>query len=372
MLDEARYFKGKTVVKSILNELARLKFNTFHWHLTDDQGWRIEIKKYPLLTVIGSKRADTQIGGWDSKKTDNTPHAGFYTQEEIKEIVAYAEKLHINIIPEIEMPGHSSAAVASYSWLGVTKQPIIVPGMFGVHYNIFDVTDPKVIGFLEDVLTEVMGLFPSKIIHIGGDEVKYNQWSESPKVQEYMKAHNLSSPSDLQVAFTNQMSAFVTSKGRRMMGWNDIMGINLHEYNTNVPTATGKLSPQTIVQFWKGDEKLINQALEKGYDIVNSYHVFTYVDYGYKGIPMKKAYDFDPVPANIDPKYHKQILGLGAQMWSEWIPTVEDMQRQTFPKIAAYAEVGWTNKDKKNFDSFSERLNPLKDRWKQMGIAINE
>ncbi len=236
MLDEARYFKGMDQVKMLLDEMALLKMNVFHWHLVDDQGWRIEIKKYPLLTEIGSKRKSPQVGPlmWDSPIQSAEPHEGFYTQEEIKELVRYAEERHITIVPEIEMPGHSSAAIASYPWLGTAKREIEVPIRFGgVGIDVYDVSDPKVYQFLTDVLDEVMALFPSDVIHIGGDEVKYTQWKESETVQAYMKEKGLASPADLQVYFTNQISQYLQSKGRRMMGWNEIMGHNLHEYQND-------------------------------------------------------------------------------------------------------------------------------------------
>nr|WP_262712424.1 beta-N-acetylhexosaminidase [Polaribacter sp. IC066] len=201
MLDEARYFKGMKQVKMLLDEMAFLKMNIFHWHLVDDQGWRIEIKKYPKLTTIGSKRKSTQIGPlqWESPMQSAEPHEGFYTQKEIKEIIAYAKERHITVVPEIEMPGHSTAAIASYPWLGTSREEIEVPIKFGVGKDVYDVTNERTYQFLTDVLDEVMALFPSKIIHIGGDEVKYNHWKSSASVQKYMKQNNLATPADLQV-----------------------------------------------------------------------------------------------------------------------------------------------------------------------------
>lgn len=214
MLDEARYFKGKEVVCRLLDQMAYLKMNTFHWHLTDDQGWRIEIKKYPKLTEIGSHRDSSEINHFESDVFDGKSHSGYYTQKEIKEIIEYAHERHINIVPEIEMPGHASAAIASYPWLGTNNAPIKVPGKFGVHYNVYNVADPKVLDALKDILTEVIELFPSPVIHIGGDEVKYNPWKESPVVQAYMQKHALQTPAELQVHFTNGISNWLSSKGK--------------------------------------------------------------------------------------------------------------------------------------------------------------
>jgi len=371
MLDEARYFKGIDQVKMLLDEMAFLKMNVFHWHLVDDQGWRIEIKKYPLLTEIGSKRKSTQVGPlmWNSPIQSAEPHEGFYIQEEIKELIRYAEERHISIVPEIEMPGHSSAAIASYPWLGTAKKEIEVPIKFGVGKDVYDVSDPKVYLFLTDVLDEVMDLFPSNVIHIGGDEVKYTHWKESESVQAYMKEKGLASPADLQVYFTNSISQYLQSKGRRMMGWNEIMGHNLHEYQDEADTKTEqKLAKETVVHFWKGDVKLATQAASMGYDIVNSLHSETYLDYSYENLPLSRAYAFDPLPPDLAPEYQEKVIGTGCQMWGEWIPTNGHMHFQAFPRIAAYAEIGWTQKENKNFDDFLVALQGLKKRWKQKGI----
>ena len=371
MLDEARHFKGMKQVKLLLDEMAKLKMNVFHWHLVDDQGWRIEIKKYPKLTEIGSKRQSTQIGPlqWDSPIQSGEPHEGFYTQEEIKEIIAYAKERHINIVPEIEMPGHSSAAIAAYYWLGTSKKQIDVPIRFGVGKDVYDVTDDRVNRFLRDVLDEVIALFPSRVIHIGGDEVKYNHWKGSYTVRQYMKKNGLQTPADLQVYFTNQISKYLESKGRRMMGWNEIMGHNLHYYqNANDTKTTQKLASNSIVHFWKGDVKLAETAAKNGYEIVNSLHSSTYLDYTYKNLPLTKAYSFDPIPEKLDAKYHNKIVGLGCQMWGEWIPTKGNMHYQVFPRIAAYAEVGWTELANKNYSKFYRSLKNLQEDWSAKGI----
>jgi hexosaminidase len=373
MLDEARYFKGIETVKSLLNEMALLKMNVFHWHLTDDQGWRVEIKKYPLLTSIGSKRDSTQIGEWNSKKYDGTKHEGYYTQDQIKNIIAYAAERHIVIIPEIEIPGHASAAIAAYPWLGSTAEAIKVPTTFGVHYNVYNVANPKVMRFLEEVLTEVIDLFPSKVIHIGGDEVKYDQWKSSSQVQEFMKQKGLSSPVDLQIWTTNKISNFLESKGRRMMGWNEIVGAKLHEYNDLEDNLVKeKLASSTLVHFWKGDLNLINDAISKGYDIVNSFHEYTYLDYGNESIPLSKAYSFDPVPKGLARNLQHKVVGMGCQMWGEWIPTVTKMNDMVYPRIAAYAEVGWTDASNKNYDAFRNALPFFYARWDKENINYNK
>lgn len=226
MLDEGRYFKGKDVVLKLLDEMSQLKMNTFHWHLTNDQGWRIEIKKYPKLTEIGAFRDSSEINHFGSDVYDGKRHGGFYTQEDIKEIVDYASKRYITIVPEVSMPGHASAAIASYPWLGTSGKQIKVPGKFGVHYEVLNVSDPKVLQFLDDVTNEVIALFPSPVFHIGGDEVKYDQWKASPAIRSYMAKKGLKTPAELQIYFIKETSNMLAAKGKRMMG-----GMRLPEIN---------------------------------------------------------------------------------------------------------------------------------------------
>lgn len=354
MLDEARHFKGKETVKRLLDEMAQLKMNVFHWHLTDDQGWRIEIKKYPLLTEIGGKRDSTQTGGNSRSNSYRIePHSGHYTQAEIAEVIAYAQKRHITIVPEVEMPGHASAAIAAYPWLGTGTTPVHVQAKFGVFENVYNVADPRVRTFLQDVLSEVIDLFPGKVIHIGGDEVRYTQWLASSQALSFMKEHKMSDPADLQIWFTNNMSEFIASKGRRMMGWNEITGDKVHsKTEESVPKLTTQLAKNAIVHFWKGDPELIRKAVECGYSVVNSYHSYTYLDYTYKNLPLEKSYSFQPIAESIPTQYHKQIIGLGAQMWCEWVPTEADMYKQIFPRLAAYAECGWTRQGNKSWERF--------------------
>jgi len=371
MLDESRYFHGEEFVTLLLDQMAVLKMNVFHWHLTDDAGWRIEIKKYPKLTEIGAKRTNSEIGTWGSNKYSGIPHAGFYTQTQIKNIVAYAAKRHITIVPEIEMPGHSSAAIAAYPWLGTENKQIEVPIKFGRHYDNYDVTNPKVITFIKNVLNEVFELFPSNVIHIGGDEVGYKVWEKSTHVKEYMKKHHLETLADLQIKFTNDISKFIESKGRRMMGWNEIMGTNIHKgfkEKKDDKEATSALAKNVVVHFWKGDLKLATKAAIHGYGIVNSLHSNTYLDYSYTEISLKKAYNFDPIPKGLEQRYHKNIYGLGCQMWSEWTPTNNAVLFQTFPRIAAYSEVGWTDLKRKKINNFLHALEKMKKSWKAQGI----
>jgi hexosaminidase len=372
MLDESRHFKGKETVKNLLDQMALLKMNTFHWHLTDDQGWRIEIKKYPKLTEIGSERKDTQLSK-NSEERIGKPHSGFYTQEELQYIIAYAQSKHIKIVPEIEMPGHATAAIASYPWVGAMGVPQEVSVTFGKLKDSFNVADPNVVNFLKDILDEVMALFPGEVLHIGGDEVDFKTWEESVEVQKFMREKNMESPLDLQVYFTNQISNYIDKSGKRMMGWNEIMGSDIHNTPDKAKVqAKQKLAKSAIIHFWKGDLKLINMAVEEGYDVVNSNHWDTYLDYNYDRLPISKSYAFDPVPEGLDEQFQEHILGTGTQMWSEWIPKASQLEQQVFPRLAAYAEVGWTLPLHKNFEQFQQNLNNIKERWRLEGINLYE
>lgn len=375
MLDDGRAFKGVKEVKRLLDEMAILKMNIFHWHLTEDQGWRIEIKKYPLLTKIGAHRDSTQLNWYESKVFDGKPFEGFYTQRDIKEIVSYAQKLYITVVPEIEMPGHASAAIAAYPWLGSTNEKISVPCSFGVQNSAFNVASQRTRTFLKDVLDEVMELFPSKIIHIGGDEVRQEQWNNSPEIQAFMKEKGIGFAAELQVWFTNYIASYLKSKGRRMMGWNDITGDKLHGFQSEVNVSSDhQLSSDAVVQFWTGDLELLTKAAKRGYEIVNSLHEYTYLnynhdkitpglEYSFAPISLEKAYSFSPIPKDFPTELRKQIIGLGCQMWGEWIPQVNDMYKMVYPYWAAHAETGWTNKERKDYNRFEHSMDYFLTRW---------
>ncbi len=357
--------------------MAILKMNVFHWHLVDDQGWRLEIKKYPKLTSIGSKRTDTHLGGWKSPLRLGKPHSGFYTQDDIREIVAYAASRNITIMPEIGMPGHASAMIAAYPELGTVKEPIPVPVKYGKHQATCKVVDPKVVKMLQEILDEVMELFPGKVIHIGGDEVRFNQWKADADTQAFMKKHGYTKISKVQVHFTNEMSLYLESKGRRLMGWNEILGDDLHGYlkeekKIDPNAKKSGLSKTAVIHFWKGSLDLAIRAARQGHDIVNSLHSQTYLDYGYGSISLSKAYNFEPIPKGLPKEYHSQVLGLGCQMWGEWIHTVERMELKTYPRIAAYAAVGWTAKERKNYETFKVALAKQLARWDLLEIGYTK
>lgn len=364
MLDESRHFHGMETVKRLLDEMARLKMNTFHWHLVDDPGWRIEIKKYPELTKIGSKRdfshRDLTPEKWDETFPDKKM---FYTQSEIREIVQYAADRGIKIIPEIEVPGHASASIAAYPWLGTSSRK---EGK-GIWGDLYNVTDPKVEAFLHDVLDEVIELFPSKIVHIGGDEADYGHWQNDPQVVSFMEENSIPTFADLQVWSINRFSRYLASKGVKMMGWNEITGDNIRNEAHIQESQSEKLAKGTIVHFWDGDISLVNKAIEKEYDVVNSNRHFTYLDYPYEVIPLEKTYSFDPIPEGLEKPDESKILGTGCQMWGEFTPNLTRLYYQTFPRLAAYAESGWTKAADKDYGDFCRRVKNTERRWRKLG-----
>ncbi|AWW28868.1 glycoside hydrolase family 20 [Echinicola strongylocentroti] len=372
MLDDCRNFMGEEVVKKMLDQMAMLKMNVFHWHLTDDQAWRIEIKKYPKLAEVGGTRKDTQLARGSDERVGK-PQTGYYTQAQIKEIIRYAKERHIVIVPEIEMPGHAMAAIAAYPWIGSLGTTQEVPVTFGKMEDSFNVADPRVVGFLKDVLDEVVALFPGEAIHIGGDEVNYNPWKNSESITDYMRLNGLSTPMDLQIYFTNQISTYLAGKGKRMMGWNDILGHDIHnERDSSSAKAEQTLEKSSIVHFWKGDLGLVEAAAKGGYEVVNSNHWDTYLDYTYRRLPLSKSYAFDPIPAGLPEVYHGKILGLGTQIWTEYTRTESAMLQQVFPRLLAYAEVGWTIPKNKNYDRFLETAEAMKVQLNQVGIKFGD
>ncbi len=343
MLDEGRYFLGKAFVKHLLDVLARYKFNTFHWHLTEDQGWRVAIKKYPKLVEIGSKRKGTSVHrNIPFLKIDNVPHEGYYTREDLAEVIAFAAERFITIVPEIEMPGHSMAALAAYPEYGCTGEPFEVPPTWGIKKDVYCVGKDKTVAFLKDVLDEVMDIFPSKVVHIGGDEVPKDRWKACPDCQARMKALNLPSEHELQVHFTNDISRYVASKGKRIMGWNEILSDNL--------------DPSAICQHWTGPVEPIVAQLEKGRDVVGSLGQNVYVDLRYDKVPMRMCYEYDPEYPGMSDKAKAHVLGIETPLWGEVFQSDKQALWYAFPRALAIAEAAWTQAGRKDYARFVEKV----------------
>jgi len=350
MLDEARHFFGMEEVKRLLDALALYKFNIFHWHLTDDQGWRIEIDEFPLLSEISSKRKGTSKGSrklmadldGNNNKINWTPVSGLYSKNQIREIIRYAKERFITIIPEIDFPGHVQAVLAAYPELSCTGGPFEVSVKFGVHKDVFCIGKEKVFDFSKKVFQEIMSLFPSKIIHAGGDEVPIRRYKNCPNCQALMKKEHLPNEKQLQPYFTDKIAKFFNNNDRILMGWNEILD--------------DKLPEEVISQFWAGDFNVALKHLKKGRKTVMSDMRFVYLDYPYKLIPISQTYSYEPIPEKLAQDYRANILGVEACLWSEYVPDNETLEYQVFPRLIAVAETGWTLKDNKNYDSFKKRM----------------
>lgn len=372
MLDESRHFFGENTVKQMIDLMALFKMNILHWHLTDDIGWRIEIKKYPRLTEIGAWRRDTQVFSSNPDSMEKKAHQGFYTQEQIKRIVKYAQERNITIIPEIEMPGHATAAALAYPYLA-TDSTLLPKGGVNPKFVMDAIYDPSketTYQFLSDVIDEVLSLFPARIIHIGGDEVRFDQWRKSESVTRLMKRENLMTYSDVQMYFTSKVANIVEAKGAKVIGWNEILGFDVNNYDSQKNEASGAVNipKSAIVQFWKGDLDLAKRAVENDYHVINSTHWLTYLDYSFESITMRKAYNFDPVFSGLPADKQALVLGFGTQMWTERVPTITKLHQQVFPRLIAYSEVGWTQKNNEDFELFLKRLTPVLEKLDAMQI----
>lgn len=366
MLDEARYFFGVPTVKALLDQMALLKMNVLHWHLTDDTGWRIEINKYPKLTSVGARRRDTETGTWKSGKSSGRPHEGFYTQQQLREVVAYAAERGILVVPEIDIPGHSAALCASYPELHLTlKQPPEVPVKFGQN-TALDPTNEKVYEVLSDIFDEVLDIFPSPYIHLGGDEVRHRQcWQGEDAINAFMQKKGYTNLNEVQTYFTNRVSQLLASKGRRMLGWNEILGRDVH--GDGGGRAVGEtLSPGAAVNYWYGNPGPTIEALKKGREVVNSSSAYTYMT-NYGKVNLRKAYSFEPDFPGLTAEEQKRLLGIGCHAWTEWVPTPADLYYQVYPRLLAHAETGWTPQNRKDYADFLRRAKlfcRILDTWK--------
>lgn len=384
-LDCSRHFWSVDFVKKYIDYLALHKFNTFHWHLTDDQGWRIEIKKYPKLTSVGGWRNGTIIGRYPGTGNDGIKYGGFYTQEQIKEIVKYAADRYITVVPEIEMPGHSSAAIAAYpelscfpdeptikyfpkqcKWNGDTtgKQ---VQQTWGVFDDVFCAGKEKTFSFLEDVMDEVLALFPSKYVHVGGDECPKDNWKRCPSCQKRIKDNNLKDEHELQSYFIQRMEKYLNKKGRTLIGWDEIL--------------EGGLAPNAVVMSWRGEQGGIDAA-KQNHDVIMTPGNPVYFDHtqsqnedsvtigGYN--PIEKVYAYEPIPKELNDEQAKHVLGAQANMWTEYMKNTKKVEYMLFPRISALSEVLWSQKENKNWDDFQKRFIPMIFRYNLWGVNYSK
>ncbi len=379
MLDVGRHFFPVAFVKKYIDYLALHKMNYFHWHLTEDQGWRIEIKKYPKLTEIGSKRNGSIIGSYPGKGSDNTPEQGFYTQEEVKDIVKYASDRFITVIPEIEMPGHGSAAIAAYPELSCfpnektqlpdnmisdkSKQEMangrikIVQETWGVHSDVY-VPSEYTFKFLQDVIDEVVVLFPSKYIHVGGDESPKDAWKRSEFCQQLIKEKGLKDEQGLQSYFIQRMEKYINGKGRTLIGWDEIL--------------EGGLAPNAVVMSWRGEEGGIAAAKEN-HQVIMTPGSHVYLDHsqtknerevtigGY--LPIETVYSYEPIPKELNEQQAKYVLGAQANVWTEYMANPAKVEYMIFPRLSALSEVLWSSKENKNWSGFQTKIETMKKRY---------
>ncbi len=369
MLDVSRHFFGIDYLKKTIDRLAMLKMNVLHLHLVDDQGWRIEIKKYPKLTEVGAWRVDQEDKHWQNRyrpePNEKGTYGGFYTQEQLKNLVAYAASKNIEIIPEIEMPAHVSSAVASYPELSCHEQPISVPsgGLWPIT-DIYCAGKEQTFEFLENVLLEVMDIFPSKYIHVGGDEATKTNWKKCPHCKKRIKDEGLQNVEELQSYFITRMEQFINSKGKRLIGWDEIL--------------EGGLAPEATVMSWRGVTGGI-EAAKQGNDVIMTPGSHCYFDH-YQGppkeeplawggyTPLSKVYTFDPVVETMSETEAKHVLGGQANLWSEYLPTEQQSEYMIFPRLAALSETLWSPKALRDWNSFSKRLENMFKRYDLLGI----
>ncbi|MDO5971915.1 beta-N-acetylhexosaminidase [Flavivirga aquimarina] len=368
-LDVARHFFPVDFIKKYIDIIAMHKMNTFHWHLTEDQGWRIEIKKYPKLTEVGAFRKETIVGHgntWknDDVKYDGVRYGGFYTQEEIKDIVAYASKRHVTVIPEIELPGHSLAAIAAYPELGNTGEQYEVGTRWGVFPEIYAPSE-ETFQFLEDVLTEVVDLFPSGLIHIGGDEAPKLQWEQSKLAQDVIKREGLKDEHELQSYFIKRIEKFLNSKGKNIIGWDEIL--------------EGGLAPNATVMSWRGEKGGIEAAKHQHNVVMTPTHS-CYFDFYQTEVKeneplsiggkttVQDVYGYEPTPKELTEDEQKYILGAQGNVWTEYMKTTEHVEYMILPRLTALSEVVWSSKNSRNWNDFHKRLKHLAERYDALGL----
>jgi hexosaminidase len=376
MLDVSRHFFPADFIKKYIDLLALHKMNRLHWHLTDDHGWRIEIKKYPQLTAVGAWRNGTVIGNYPGQGNTNQRYGGFYTQAEVKEIIQYAAQRHITIVPEIEMPGHASAAIAAFPFLSCfPDQPTFinkfpseltqqkggkqVQETWGVHTDVYCAGNDTVFSMMQDILTEVINLFPSNYIHIGADECPKDNWKKCPRCQQRIKDLKLKDEHELQSYFVQRIEKFINSKGRVLIGWDEIL--------------EGGLAPNAVVMSWRGEAGGIEAAKQR-HDVIMTPNSYVYFDY-FQGKPalepmaiggyltLQRVYSYEPIPASLTAEEAKHIKGVQANVWTEYISSADKVEYMTLPRMAAIADIAWTSHPK-DWNDFTQRLEAQYDRYR--------
>jgi hexosaminidase len=353
MLDDSRHFHGKDTVLRMLDLMALQKLNVFHWHLTDDQGWRIQIDRYPRLTGVGAWRTGSARGF--TGQPDGIPHGGFYSQSDIRQILAYAGEHHIQVVPEIDIPGHSLAALAAYPQYSCSGGPFQVSQKIGIFPDLYCPGKEETFTFLLNILDEVMDLFPSPFLHIGGDETPAKRWKVCPDCQDRIHSEGLGDETGLKIYFVNRIGAHLAKRGRTLIGWSEVLRPGLDQ--------------KALVQYWIGKPEKLVQALRLGQDVIMSTYMQTYLDHSYSLTPLSKAYAYEPIFPELEEGSARHVLGLEALLWSEFVPNRKRLDYQVFPRLCAFAETGWTPKAGKDFGGFRQRLGKFETRLDALGVA---
>ena len=367
MLDVGRYFYSVDFIKEYIDQIAMHKMNTFHWHLTEDHGWRIEIKKYPKLTEVSAWRDGTQFTRFKDHINPN-PHGGYYTQDQIRDIVKYAKARYVTVVPEVELPGHTLAVLVAYPELSCTGGPFKMPVSWAIQKDIYCAGNEKTFEFLENVLSEVADLFPSPVIHIGGDEAPKDRWKLCPKCQKRIKDEGLKDEHELQSYFIKRIEDFLRTKNKKIIGWDEIL--------------EGGLAPNAMVMSWRGEEGGI-AAAKQHHEVVMTPNQFTYLDY-YQGEPhqepaaiaglltLEKVYSYEPIPAVLTAKEGSYIRGIQGNLWAEYVHSPEKAEYMTFPRAAAIAEIGWSQRQDKNWENFKQRMETQYKRYELEDINYSK
>ena len=351
LIDCCRHFYGVEELKLLIDAAARCKLNRFHWHLTDDQGWRIAIEKYPLLTAVGGRRSNSRFGGVD----EGIPHEGFFTGAQVREIVDYCAERHMEVIPEIEMPGHFTAAIAAYPFLGCAGEPMEPEQKEGVFPNVLCVGREEAVSFVKNVLEEVCDLFPGQYVHIGGDEAPRTRWRECPACAARMRALGLKDHDQLQGYFIKEIAAFLRERGKTAVTWNESL-------------KGGMLAPgEVIVQRWMDRKGLCRDFAARGGRLVESDFYHYYFDYPYGMTPLKKAFSHDPFAVAAHPE---AVLGVEGCLWTEFVRTFDDLCQKLFPRLLTVAERGWSGCPTISYADFSERAEALAPYFRSLGVTL--
>lgn len=353
MLDDSRHFHGLETVKRYLDLMGLLKLNTFHWHLSDDQGWRIQVERFPNLTETGAWRTASAMDFFG--RTDGKPHGGFYSQEQIGEVVEYARQRAITVVPEVDLPGHARALLASHPHLGCTGGPYQVAQRIGILPDLLCAGRESTYDFIEDLLDEIVPLFPGPWFHVGGDETPLKRWRHCPDCQGRIQREHLGDEAGLKVYFINRLADMLAKRGKMLTGYSEVLKPGL--------------APEAVVQHWVGKPATLLRSIREGRQVIMSTYMQTYLDHSYALTPLSKAYLYEPLLPGIEPELESNVLGLEALLWSEFVPDRKRLDYQVFPRLCAYSETGWTSREAKGLADFQSRLAHFESRLDAMDIA---